>query len=1464
MSTNKTFNKVQLDVKFTQATTRANLISEENISISFGKISKYFADLHSQAFTGYTHPTYTARTGKPTGNQTPGFGSTFTISQITSDGTGHVTAATDRTVKIPDTTMGAASADAAGSKGLVPAPAAGKQTSFLRGDGTWAVPTNTDTKVTQSQTTTTNYRPILFGANNSTDVSTLANTVTDQAYASTKMFAKPETGYLYASGFSTSSYINGTGAQLAQYGLYLRSYKSASLPAGGNYSYAEYAIRVYDGKSIDNNGMLLTIDGGGLTIVGGGESAKSLAALISDDQRDSNTSRARLNVGGTLNTAFTASVEQLILSSDNNIYFLTKCNTIADRKPVVLDTNSYFYPGTTKTGSIGTSSYMWNSVYAATIYENGTSLASKYAAIGHTHTTTIAADSGTNQLTLAASTKYKLTTGGTNFIFTTPPNTTYSAGTGLSLSGTTFNHTNSVTAKEDYNKKFFTHDSQGHITETSWCIHEARGTNGSNNDTTWIKIATLVHTSTYNNSPITITFTQRGNTTRNRLTIRFSSVNSNDPSLALFLLTCDALWASSNSRALIVKTATSTWDIYIKKLDTYEVIHVSDFDIGSTGSTKLTWTWKDEQVTTTPADATEATKKVYSTTDHTHSYAGSSSAGGAATSANKLNTDAGGTYLPVYFSSGVPTEVTVKNNTSVGTIGWTSGAAANAALVTVNSIAYWNGAYSGTSSNLAYCKKGEFGSIVTKNTSDYYSATTTRTANYVLAGPSSGSAAAATFRKLVAADLPSHTHSDYVLKTGDTMSGGLRIEKSSGDTYLYAERTDTDVEVGFGVGSGGTNHGIYSFKLGGWMIYGNDTDVYIRTKLHNPSSVEDLYAIPLLGGTPSTGTKALYNTNGFRYALQEGTTSVVGTARLVLGNGTASGSAGNKKGSIRLYSESSSYIDLIPESTSSASALTVPAIPESNADVVSVERSSLITDSSAKETVNAYPWHKFAEITITTTNQDENATFLVSLGYGRVTTEYTGILKVHLRTGSDKTLSAIESTMKWLVAGACIDPENFVMKWTNTSGTSAAVELWMKMRTNGQYDGWTFKIIKENTRTTKNTHRWTLVDGAGQGAATHGGTIGSNAKYSSLALCRNVQGVYTVIGTQTASTSAWTGKLDIPDLYDGLTIAYYLPYASTSTSVTLNLTLLSTTGTSETKTTGAINCYSNSTTRITTHYGAGSTILLTYWSAGSISVGGTPTSEARWTRCDYNANNNVTQNLASNSANRPLLMSYYQTGTTTTSAQVVYRNDSIYANPSTGAITANKFYGNITGGGLNAGIYELLNTDNPVFDGAEWMLTSIPSSSGGTSEPSFRRVKTKDFADYTISNSRKVLFDQSTNTSSSVSLSTPPTDTQYLKLYFRSTGNMGQTGNDNSVYSIAEVPYMTGVSLGGILQVAQTSDNQGVVKLTMLAFTAKITGTSSNYTLTLTKAPHPTRVDGSAVVNDQYLSANIIKVVAYR
>lgn len=61
--------------------------------------------------------------------------------------------------KFTDTTysnMTAATASAAGKAGLVPAPAAGKQASFLRGDGTWATPTDTNTwrGITDSLTST--------------------------------------------------------------------------------------------------------------------------------------------------------------------------------------------------------------------------------------------------------------------------------------------------------------------------------------------------------------------------------------------------------------------------------------------------------------------------------------------------------------------------------------------------------------------------------------------------------------------------------------------------------------------------------------------------------------------------------------------------------------------------------------------------------------------------------------------------------------------------------------------------------------------------------------------------------------------------------------------------------------------------------------------------------------------------------------------------------------------------------------------------------------------------------------------------------------------------------------------------------------------------------------------------------------------------------------------------------------
>lgn len=95
----------------------------------------------------YVHPSYTSRASG--------------LYKIVVDATGHisqvaaVTKADITALGIPaqDTNyanMTGATASVAGKAGLVPAPAAGKQLSFLRGDGTWVIPT--DTKITVDST----------------------------------------------------------------------------------------------------------------------------------------------------------------------------------------------------------------------------------------------------------------------------------------------------------------------------------------------------------------------------------------------------------------------------------------------------------------------------------------------------------------------------------------------------------------------------------------------------------------------------------------------------------------------------------------------------------------------------------------------------------------------------------------------------------------------------------------------------------------------------------------------------------------------------------------------------------------------------------------------------------------------------------------------------------------------------------------------------------------------------------------------------------------------------------------------------------------------------------------------------------------------------------------------------------------------------------------------------------------
>lgn len=156
----------------------------------------------AEGANNYVHPSYTARTGKPTANATPAFGGTVTVSQITSDALGHVTGATDRTITIPATAMGGASSSAAGSTGLVPAPAKGDQEKFLRGDGNWVAASVEDTKVNVTLATTS--KAYVLGTT-TTPTSTAAGTT---AVADTGVYLDTTAGKLTATSFA------GNGADL--------------------------------------------------------------------------------------------------------------------------------------------------------------------------------------------------------------------------------------------------------------------------------------------------------------------------------------------------------------------------------------------------------------------------------------------------------------------------------------------------------------------------------------------------------------------------------------------------------------------------------------------------------------------------------------------------------------------------------------------------------------------------------------------------------------------------------------------------------------------------------------------------------------------------------------------------------------------------------------------------------------------------------------------------------------------------------------------------------------------------------------------------------------------------------------------------------------------------------------------------------------------------------------------------
>ena len=158
---------------------------------------------------------------------------------------------------------------------------------------------------------------------------------------------------------------------------------------------------------------------------------------------------------------------------------------------------------------------------------------------------------------------------------------------------------------------------------------------------------------------------------------------------------------------------------------------------------------------------------------------------------------------------------TKKSLSAVGTSGWTNASIDGNIIPDMSFIAYWNGAYSGTSSNLAYCNKGAFGSFAIKNSLAFSELTSKPT---TISGYGITDAYTKSQVDTIAAK--------YLPLTGGTLTGQLKIEASALNGAYNGLRIGDDCYIGdcnFGntiglMGVSNNNAGMVKFGKGGMQF----------------------------------------------------------------------------------------------------------------------------------------------------------------------------------------------------------------------------------------------------------------------------------------------------------------------------------------------------------------------------------------------------------------------------------------------------------------------------------------------------------------------------------------------------------------------------------------------------------------------------------------------------------------------
>lgn len=264
---------------------------------------------------------------------------------------------------------------------------------------------------------------------------------------------------------------------------------------------------------------------------------------------------------------------------------------------------------------------------------------------------------------------------------------------------------------------------------------------------------TQVITGAYNDNSITLYITQGyqgGGFGIVRISVRTNNSNSASGAEARWLIR-SGFNADQIQLGFYNVYGKTYCDIFLKTNSTYCGTVIRAIGSDSRGNISRTFTLCDssESNDTTASDA-KGSKESYvsiaaaGTAIHKQAYTGIitgsdngtvsyANSAGSCTTASKIGTGTvGASNKPVYINGGTPTACnyslgnacskSIRTLTAQGSSGWKDATTDQGFVPDMAFMAYWNGAYSGSSSNLTYCCKGAFGTAATKNISDFAAA----------------------------------------------------------------------------------------------------------------------------------------------------------------------------------------------------------------------------------------------------------------------------------------------------------------------------------------------------------------------------------------------------------------------------------------------------------------------------------------------------------------------------------------------------------------------------------------------------------------------------------------------------------------------------------------------------------------------------------------------------------------------